>query len=406
MTNENQLKKQWYLLTLTVLSGAFVATLPISCMPALFKEISDDLGLSLVQIGTVWGAASLAGIFVSILAGILSDKFGVKIILILSCILTGITGSMRGFTHSFFALSFTVFLNGIVRLIVPINLTKSIGIWFKGKYLGTAMGISAVGMGLGLMLGPMISSSVLSPLLGGWRNVMHFYGIISILVGILWMLFKKESPRDKTVGAGSERLPIRQIFSNLMRNRDLWFLGITLMFRVGCIMGMTGYLPLYLRDQGWAPANADGTLAAFYAGSTLCVVPLASLSDRLGSRKIILYPAIIITIICFSILPLVKGTSIWILMIATGIFMDGFMSICVTLALEIKGIGPALSGTALGLIFTIGQLGSVFSPPIGNSFARFNPGFPLLFWTLLSVISLFTLFPIKEMGWKGKKASS
>src|SRR3989304_9689001 len=122
-------------------------------MPVLFKEISEDIDLNLVQIGPVWGIASLAGIFVSIVGGIMSDKVRVKHFLVVSCILVGLTGALRGLADSFITLTLFVFLNGIVRMAVPINLTKTVGIWFRGQNLGMAMGISAMGMGFGLMLG-------------------------------------------------------------------------------------------------------------------------------------------------------------------------------------------------------------------------------------------------------------
>lgn len=161
-------------------------------------------------------------------------------------------------------------------------------------------------------------------------------------------------------------------------------------------MGMTGYLPLYLREQGWASASADGALAAFYGFSTLCVVPLSSLSDRLGSRKAILLPALIVTMICFGLLPLVDGTLIWILMILSGVFMDGFMAVSVTMLLETEGVGPRYFGMAMGIVLTIAQVGTVLAPPLGNSFASLNPGFPFLFWAAFSAAALFTLAPIKE----------
>lgn len=401
MSDDHQSTYRWYILGLAVASGTFVATLPFSCMPPLFKEISEDLGLNLVQIGTVWGLASLAGVFVSIIAGVLGDRFGVKLILSVSCLLVGITGAMRGLSDSFLALSITVFINGIVRFIVPINATKTVGMWFRGQNLGMAMGISAMGMGLGLMLGPMISATILSPLLGGWRNVMHLYGAVSVVIGILWFLFGREPRQVDSTARDSGRVPIRQALSRLIHIKALWFIGFTLLLRVGCIMGMTGYLPLYLRDQGWAPASADGTLAAFYGVSTLCVVSLSSLSDRLGSRKVILFSALIVTIICFGLLPFVGGIPIWFLMIVSGVFMDGFMAISVTMLLETDGVKPKYSGTALGIIFTIAQVGGVISPPLGNSFASVHPGLPFIFWAALCLAALFTLAPIKETGWKG-----
>jgi MFS family permease len=404
MSDERQLSYRWYILALLTATGTFVAALPFSCMPVLFKEISKDLGLSLVQIGTVWGIASLAGVFVSLIGGLLSDRFGVKVLIGVSCLLVGITGALRGLSVDFITLTVTTFINGIVRLIVPINVTKTVGIWFKGRNLGLAMGISAMGMGLGLMLGPMISATILSPLLGGWRNVLFLYGGVSVVVGIIWFLFGKE-PRqvDSTTGyAGA--VPIRQSLSRLIRIKALWLLAFTLMFRSGCIMGMTGYLPLYLREQGWAEASADGTLAAFYGISTLCVVPLSSLSDRIGSRKAILFPALLVTIVCVGLLPVVDGTIIWVLMILAGIFMDGFMAIITTMLLETEGVGAVYSGTALGLVFTLAQLGSVASPPLGNSFASANPGLPFVFWAALSIPPLVTLAFSKETGWRRAKA--
>jgi len=402
MSDDHQSTYRWYILGLTVASGTFVATIPFSCMPPLFKEISEDLGLNLVQIGSVWGLASLAGVFVSIIAGVLGDRFEVKLILSVSCLLVGITGAMRGLSDSFLALSITVFINGIVRFIVPINATKTVGMWFKGQNLGMAMGISAMGMGLGLMLGPMISATILSPLLGGWRNVMYLYGAVSIVIGILWFLYGREPRQVDSTTRDSGKVPIRQALSRLIHIKALWFIGFTLLLRVGCIMGMTGYLPLYLREQGWTPASADGTLVAFYAVSTICVVSLSSLSDRLGSRKVILFSALIVTIICFGLLPFVEGISIWFLMILSGVFMDGFMAISVTMLLETDGVKPIYSGAALGIIFTIAQVGGFVSPPLGNSFASLHPGLPFIFWAALSLAALFTLAATKETGWRSK----
>src|SRR5512143_3280124 len=148
---------KWYILALLTAIGGFVAALPASCMPVLFKGISEDLGLDLVQIGTVWGMASLAGIFVSLASGVITDRFGIKYVLTLLCVLVGITGAARGLANSFLALTFLVFLNGIVRMMVPVTVTKAVGIWYKGRHLGLAMGISAMGVGAGLMLGPAIS---------------------------------------------------------------------------------------------------------------------------------------------------------------------------------------------------------------------------------------------------------
>lgn len=389
---------RWCVLALIAAIGTFVASIQQSCLPVLFKEISDDLSLDLVQIGTIWGINSLAGIFVSLTAGLLSDHFGVKLVLSVICIMSGITGALRGISNSYPVLATTVLINGLFRMIIPITVIKAVGMWFKGKNLGLAMGITAMGIGLGLTLGPMISSTVLSPFLGGWRNVMYFYGAIALFIGILWLLFGREPHNLDSNHTTSNAVPFRQALPKLIRNRGLWLLGLMLLFRTGCIMGVAGYLSLYLREQGWEAASADGTLAAFFAISTLCAIPLSYLSDRIGLRKPILYLALAVTLICFNLIPVVEGGMIWLLILSTGIFIDGFMSITTAMLLETEGVGSVYSGTAVGIVFTLMQIGNVASPPLGNSLANINPGIPFFFWASLSIPALITLFLTEETG--------
>jgi MFS family permease len=391
---------RWYILALLTITGTLVAAIPFSCMPVLFPEISRDLNLDLVQIGTIWGISSLAGVFVSFLGGVLSDKFSIRAILTIFCILTGLTGALRGLANDFFSLTATVFLNGMVRLVIPVAVTKTVGIWFKGPKLGMAQGIGAMGMGLGLMLGPAISATVLSPALGGWQHVMYFYGAISVFIGILWFFTGRE-PRAVATTTGTARLPLRRALGELLHIKGIWLLGLALMFRIGGLMGMTGYLPLYLQGKGWSEGAADGALSLFYAISTVCVIPLSFLSDRLGSRKAVMLPGLILAILSLGLLPIAPESLVWVLIALAGMFMDGYMALNVTLLMETRGVGIEYTGMALGIVFTIAQIGSLVSPPLGNAFANINAGLPFIFWAALSIAALGTFIFIKEPG-RGK----
>ena len=395
MTIAGYSTKRWYLLGLAVATHAFAVAIPFSCMPVLFKEISADLDLSLLQIGTVWGMLGLAGVFVSLIGGVLGDRFGVKFILGIACILGGLAGASRGLSTGFVGLSVTVFVFGIIRAIIPINVHKAVSILFQGRNLGTANGIVAMGMGIGLMLGPMLSATVLSPLLGNWRNVLFLFGAVSMVAGMLWSL-PWRMPQAGTDSPGhSGTVPFREAISKLLRVKALWLVGLILMLRMGGITGMVGYLPLYLEERGWEIANADGTLAGFYAISTICVIPLSLLSDRIGSRRTIMFIALITAVFGVGLLPIVDGLALWALVLAAGMFWDVFMAVTITLVQETKEVGPKYSGTALGLAFTFSQLGSFISPPLGNSLANLNPGLPFLFWASLSVMAIIPLFLLR-----------
>jgi CP family cyanate transporter-like MFS transporter len=401
-SSQKDQKYRWYILALVTASGTLVSGISFSCMPVLFKEISDDLGLSLVQIGTIWGLGTFAGIFVGIIAGLLSDRLGIKLVLSVFSILVGISGALRGVADSYAILAVTVFISGIFRMITPISLTKTIGIWFKGEKLGMAMGISAMGIGLGLMLGPLISATILSPALGGWRNVMYFYGAISVGMGILWVIFGREPEQSGPTRPASDTVPLGRVFSELIHFKALWLIGLALLLRQGCMIGMAGYLPLYLGEQGWGVASASGALSVYFAASTIFVVPLSYLSDKIGSRKAILFPAILATTACVALIPVAESGMIWVLMVCAGIFMDCFMSVVVTMLVETPGLKMTHSGLAVGIVFSIGNIGIAAAPPLGNSLAIINAGAPFYFWAFLALLALLPIALTKETGRRGK----
>jgi MFS family permease len=159
-------------------------------------------------------------------------------------------------------------------------------------------------------------------------------------------------------------------------------------------------MPTYLRDIGWTIAGADGTVAAFFGVSTLGVIPLALLSERLGLRKVVLFPILFVTIVGVALLPLVGSAAVWVLMIMVGVSRDGFMAIALTMSTEAKGVGVVYAGTAAGLAQTMLNVGSFSSPPLGNSLAHINPYFPFFLWAAFGLLALVAFYFVRETGWR------
>jgi len=44
---------KWYILILVILTNMFITAIPLMGMSVMTKEISNDLGLSLVQVGMI-----------------------------------------------------------------------------------------------------------------------------------------------------------------------------------------------------------------------------------------------------------------------------------------------------------------------------------------------------------------
>jgi len=372
---------KWLILTLAAVTFTFVVAIPQMSLPVLFDEISADLGLSLVQVGWIWGFGSVMGILVGLIGGPIGDRFGPRRTLAVACLFMGIAGAARGLSNGFAMLAVTMLIAGFAQWSIPMNVHKACGIWFPRKQLGMANGIVSVGMALGFLSGSLLAATVFSPLFGDWRNVLFMYGAVAILFGTFWW-FSKENPRDD--GHKSYQvITFRETIGQVMRLRNVWILCIATAGVSGGVNGMLGYLPLYLRDSGWEPAIADSTLASFHAASMLFAIPIALLSDRVGSRRGILMTAGLLIGTGSGLLGFASGFLISVAVLIAGIARDGFMAIAMTAIIEVKGIGARFAGSATGLSISVMGIASFIAPPVGNWLAKFGSGLPFLFWASL-----------------------
>ncbi|MCB9458631.1 MAG: MFS transporter [Anaerolineaceae bacterium] len=379
---------RWLMLALCALTPLFVSTLPTMSLPPMFTVISADLNLTLVEIGTVWGAQSLMGIFFSLLGGILGDRFGTRRTLVSVCLLTGIFGMMRGFATDFTTLLLATILMSAFQMIIPIVIFKVIRQWMPPERLGMASGITSAGFATGLMLGPLLSTSVIMPALGGWRQVLIFYGIIAIAFSVIWFV-ATASEKKHQGDTHSQTTSLMNNLRHVISLRNVWILGLAGLGIGACFRGFTGYMPTYLKDIGWPELAADQALSAFFLASLIGVVPLSTLSDRLQIRRGFLAVAALILATGIGSLAFVPDNLILIVIAATGLVFDSFMAILNATVMEVDGVGHLYAGTALGFANTIRSVGMSLSPPIGNSLAIYGLSTPFLFWGGLGFLGVF-----------------
>jgi MFS family permease len=387
LTLQTRSSYRWVMLALCALTPLFVVTLPNMSLPPLFATISQDIGLSLVEIGTIWGVTSFAGIFFALIGGTLGDRFGTRATLFVICLLAGVFGFTRSLAVDFATLLLTSLLFGIFQAIIPIMVFKVARQWFPPAQLGMASGVISAGFAGGLMLGPLLSTSVILPALGGWRQVLVFYGGIAVVLSIIWLIVH---PVERvSEGTSRSRVSLGDSLRHVIRLRNLWILGIGGLGINACFQGFSGYLPTYLKAIGWAELDADRALAAFFVTSLSAVVPLSILSDRLQLRRGFLIFGALILSLGIGSLGVVEGALIVLVVAATGLVFDTFMAILNASVLEVDGVGHLYAGTALGFATMIRNLGGTFSPPLGNSLAAISPNVPFLFWGAMGLFGVF-----------------
>lgn len=372
-----------------MITNIIVVAIPSMGMSVLAKEIAQDLGLSLVQVGIVWGVGALPGIATGLFAGAIGDKIGPKRILIVGSMLIGLVGATRGLISNFFSMVIVVSLGGALIPFIIMNGLKIISLWFPSRQLGLANGLSAMGMAFGFFTGSMLSATLLSPLLGGWRQVFILYGVLGASLSIPWILVLPPPQSKFAIEEGD--ISMRQAIIRVAGLKNIQLLGMTLFGVNGCVQSVLGYLPLYLRSIGWDALHADGALSAFHIMSMIFVVPIARWSDRLGSRKRLLLITVSMIIVGTGLLSVANGALIWVAVLMTGLVRDAFMAIFITMVIETEGVGPAYAGTASGFVIAISGIGCFLAPPLGNSFAEYHPSAPFAFWAALAVFGMIWL---------------
>ena len=106
--------------------------------------------------------------------------------------------------------------------------------------------------------------SSVSPALGGWQNVLHLWGGLTALLGILWLLTIKDKPADRgmaTEAAETGSFTFAPLLF-LLRKRQVLILCLTNLAFMGGWIGFSGSIPFLLEEvRGWPAASAHGLIS-------------------------------------------------------------------------------------------------------------------------------------------------
>jgi hypothetical protein len=90
----------------------------------------------------------------------------------------------------------------------------------------------------------------------------------------------------------------------------------------------------------------------------------------------------------------------WLLIPLIGIAAMGFITLSLTIPLEMKGIGPIYGASAVGLVVAGQNAGGFLFPIIGGNLAEINQLWPFIFWAVIILVAVIGLFLMKETNHK------
>ena len=168
---------------------------------------------------------------------------------------------------------------------------------------------------------------------------------------------------------------------------------------VGVLIAVIGFLPELLTSKGMKQTLADLSSSLIYYLNIIGVIAFPLLSDKLGLRKIFIWPCALCAALLVITLGYYQGITSLVICALLGLIV-GFIPLMNTIPIEMDGIKLRYAGTALGLLLTVGTLGSFLAPMIGGILIDATgteiPTF--IFWGILMACGALFILPMKETG--------
>lgn len=161
--------------------------------------ISDDLGLTTVQMGLIFSAFAWTYSALQIPGGILVDYVRPRILYPIILTFWSIATLIQGFVNSLSALIGCRAAIGVFEApSYPAN-NKIVTQWFPEKERASAIAVYTSGQFIGLAF--LTPTLVLIQNYLGWRGLFIVSGIIGILWGVIWYLFYRDPDKHKSINA-------------------------------------------------------------------------------------------------------------------------------------------------------------------------------------------------------------
>ncbi|MFH1169409.1 MAG: MFS transporter [Chloroflexota bacterium] len=263
-----------WLISFLVFGAGLAQSFAALGIPVLYPFIQEEFGLSRTQVGFITSSYAI-GIGTSVvLAGWLTDTFGVKRMIIFS--LVGIAALTICFplVNSFLIILVLAIFIGIASSPVYPASARAIMDWLPVRVRAVAMGVTAAGFPFGGTL-----SAALLPALAlaiGWRMAAAVTGLLVLSVVLVFKVMYRDVPRS---GSATRRLSLATV-KTMLKNRSLVVTIVWGAAFLGLYYVVLTYFMLFLIQKlGLSAITAGGLLATAQFCSIISRVMWGAASD-------------------------------------------------------------------------------------------------------------------------------
>jgi MFS transporter, ACS family, glucarate transporter len=355
---------------------AIVTYLDRVCISIAAPAIVEDLGITLLQMGTAFSAFTLAYSLFEIPSGWLGDRIGPRRVLTRIVLWWSAFTMLTGLVQGLRSLIVVRFLFGAGEAGAFPNVMRAFATWFPARERGTASGVVFFGTRLGGALAAPLVLVLIQR--WGWRACFYAFGVLGVVWAWAWQRSYRDRPADHPDVSAAELswidegrspaapppTPWRQLASsgNLYAICAMYF---------GYAYGLYFYftwLPTYLvRELGFSPLGSG-----FFASLPFILAGIANLAggwstDRLARTHGLRHARVTLGCISFATSAAlivgsltVPGSVPKALLLALALASADFaLSACWAVCLD---IGAEHAGVITACMNSVGNLGGLAGP--------------------------------------------
>ena len=378
-------------LILATLSFAlsFMAWGLIGGLAPIFTELYQ---LTASQTALLVAVPVLLGSLARLPMGMLTDRFGGRVMFTLLLAASSAASWMVSLTTSYSSLLVSAFFIGLA------GSSFSIGVAFVSRWTAPAVQGTALGIfGLGLLgQSAAVFGGAIAAGAFGWQSVFRGEAVALLAWAIVFWIFARNN------ASGARPAGVAAMIRVLRQEPMAWWLGSFYFLTFGGFVAFSIYLPTLLRAQfGLAPADAGFRAAGFVLLATLMRPIGGWLSDRIGGAQVLSW-----------VFGGVAGFSLLLMWPSMIPFTVGALGCALLLGLGNGAVFklvperfPRDTGTVTGLVGALGGLGGFFPPLLLGVFhdtiGVLWPGFVLLSLTAIGLRAANQrLFHPAETSWR------
>ncbi|KUJ59665.1 MFS transporter [Flavobacteriaceae bacterium CRH] len=238
---------------------------------------------TVVETGWLLGMPILSGAIFRLPVGILTDKYGGKVVFSVLLLLCSIPLFLLPFANSFWSFAVLSFLFGLVGTSFAVGIGYT-SVWYPKNWQGRALGIFGMG-NAGAAITTFIAPTLLNNFskkdpINGWKMLPVMYAVTLLIIGLLFIVFAKNKTNQTTSKT------IKELLSPL-KNVRVWRFGAYYFLVFGFFVAYSQWLLPNFMNVYHTSLVMGGMFATMFSLPSGVIRAFGGyLSDKYGARKV------------------------------------------------------------------------------------------------------------------------